>query len=126
MVGGSGVHLFKGAKDVFLLFLGDADAGIFDRKIQERFFIGVLIGNHINDDLAFVCEFYCIFYQIEQDLTQAARIPHQAVGRVGSHTIEQLKPFCLRAHAHHAESIFHKNTQIERSMFQLKFVSFNF
>src|ERR1700694_4843977 len=79
---GGAVRLFEGMEDLFLLFEGDAYAGIADGKLQHQALL-IALGNADGEgDLSPGGELDGVAYQVENHLAQAAGVADQLQGHI--------------------------------------------
>ena len=104
---------------------GNADARIGDADVQTGGTVRFPSRRNADRDLAFHSEFHGIADQVEQHLSHAGLIAHQALGHLGLQPVSQFEPFGVGSWRHKFDRGFHHGCQVERRVFQFQLARFD-
>ena len=122
------VSLRKVIENLFLGFVGDTDAGIFNAKFDCGIAIGIAAraNGDANDHLAFAGEFDRIADQIGDHLPQSERIAAKCQRCIGRNVLRrQLEPLGFCGAHKHRQRIFNHCRKIEVDFLKLEIARFD-
>ncbi len=117
---GSGIGLREFLEQFRLRFLGNTNAGIFDRHLNHRLvFVFDVAGNllHSQQHTTFLGEFDGIADEVGDELADTRRVADQIGGRARHKAQDQLDCFLTRLDCHEFRSLVDHGLQIERNIF---------
>ena len=106
--------------------IGQADAGIGYRKVNQGLPIQQGFERHRQDDLACVGELDGVIDVVDQHLAQAQGVSHQHGWQVGIHLAQQLQVFGPGFFGDHTQDIGNHRFQLKRHALHIELAGFNF
>ena len=123
--GGRVIDLLERLKDQGLLLLGDADAGVRDRKRKLRLFGGPRDNHDVHRNPALFCEFHGIADQVGQNLAESAGIAHQRIRDIRMDPQYKVEPFLTGPVSERIERVLQAVAEAERNAGQFQLAGFD-
>ncbi len=125
LAAGRAVGLGEGLEDQVLLVGGDADAGVRDLEVQRDRAVRMRRDAHRDADLAALGELDGVADEVEDDLSEPARVADDGVGDVGRDVADQLEVFLVRAQGQRLHRALEVLAQTERRVLQIELAGFD-